>query len=76
MEAFPIGTAMNKNLTINMGNCNHRRYLPRLVELVRTGAVVPSAVISQVQDIEDAIGAYESFDERAAGWMKVEPAPA
>ncbi len=31
--SFPIGMAMNRNLTIKAGNCNHRRYLPRLVEL-------------------------------------------
>lgn len=41
--------AMNKSLTINMGNCNHRKYLPHLVELVRTGAAAPSALSAQVQ---------------------------
>ncbi len=76
MEAFPIGMAMNKNLTINMGNCNHRKYIPHLVELTRTGAVVPSDVITQVEDIESAVEAYLSFDQRQAGWMKVELAPA
>ena len=35
VESFPIGVAMNKNLTINMGNCNHRKYVPELIELVR-----------------------------------------
>lgn len=76
MESFPIGMAMNKNLSLNMGNCNHRKYIPHLVELVRTGAVVPSAVISQVEDIEDAVEAYRAFDQRESGWMKVELAPA
>jgi threonine dehydrogenase-like Zn-dependent dehydrogenase len=76
MDAFPIGMAMNKNLTINMGNCNHRKYIPHLVELVRTGAVVPSALITEVQNIEDAIEAYRSFDQRESGWLKVEVAPA
>ena len=76
MEAFPIGMAMNKNLTLNMGNCNHRKYIPHLVELVRTGAVVPSELISQVERIEDAVDAYRAFDQRQSGWMKVELAPA
>jgi threonine dehydrogenase-like Zn-dependent dehydrogenase len=40
-EHFPIGTVMNKNLTVQAGNCNHRRYVPELVELVRSGAVRP-----------------------------------
>ena len=76
MESFPIGMAMNKNLTLNMGNCNHRKYIPHLVELVRTGAIVPSALVSQVEDIEDAVEAYRCFDQRQSGWLKVELAPA
>jgi hypothetical protein len=40
-QAFPIGQAMNKNLTVKMGNCNHRRYIPELVTMTRTGAVDP-----------------------------------
>jgi threonine dehydrogenase-like Zn-dependent dehydrogenase len=76
MNAFPIGMAMNKNLTINMGNCNHRKYIPHLVELVRTGAAVPSELISQIENVEDAIDAYRAFDQRAPGWLKVELAPA
>lgn len=36
MTTFPIGQAMNKNLTVKMGNCNHRRYAPHLVEVVAT----------------------------------------
>jgi threonine dehydrogenase-like Zn-dependent dehydrogenase len=34
-QAFPIGQAMNKNLTVKMGNCNHRRYIPELVTMTR-----------------------------------------
>src|SRR5512133_4098935 len=30
---FPIGAAMFKNLTIKMGNCNHRKYIPVLVDM-------------------------------------------
>lgn len=72
LDAFPIGQAMNKNLTINMGNCNHRRYLPQLVRLVNSGAVEPSTVLTQEAPLVSAIEAYESFDQRQAGWMKVE----
>jgi threonine dehydrogenase-like Zn-dependent dehydrogenase len=36
-EQFPIGQAMNKNLTLKMGNCNHRRYIPDLVTMTRAG---------------------------------------
>jgi threonine dehydrogenase-like Zn-dependent dehydrogenase len=72
---FPIGNAFIKNLTLTMGNCNHRKYIPRLVELVRTGAVDPTALIAKQEPIGSAIDAYESFDRRRPGWLKVELQP-
>jgi threonine dehydrogenase-like Zn-dependent dehydrogenase len=74
-KKFPIGEAMNKNLTVKMGNCNHRRYIPMLVELVRTGAIDPAMVLTQREPITDAIEAYKSFDRRKSGWVKVELKP-
>jgi threonine dehydrogenase-like Zn-dependent dehydrogenase len=41
LTAFPIGRAFNRNLTIQAGNCNHRRYIPHLLSMVRSGAVDP-----------------------------------
>jgi threonine dehydrogenase-like Zn-dependent dehydrogenase len=76
MTTFPMGEAMNKNLTVKMGNCNHRRYAPHLIELVRTGAVDPTQILSHVEPLTSVIGAYESFDKREAGWIKVELKPA
>ncbi len=72
---FPIGAAMNKNLTIQMGNCNHRSYIPKLVEMVDAGTVDPTAIITQQEPITDAIEAYRQFDLRRAGWIKVELKP-
>ncbi len=75
MDSFPIGMAMNKNLTLKMGNCNHRRYIPELIELVRTGAVDPSRVLTQIEPVGSAVEAYERFDRREPGWLKVELDP-
>jgi threonine dehydrogenase-like Zn-dependent dehydrogenase len=72
MNNFPIGQAMNMNLTINMGNCNHRRYAPHLVELVRTGAIDPTEILTKVEPLTRVIPAYEAFDRRDPGWVKVE----
>jgi threonine dehydrogenase-like Zn-dependent dehydrogenase len=46
MERYPIGAAMNKNLTLRMGNCNHQRYIPELVQMTRTGLVEPAGVLT------------------------------
>jgi threonine dehydrogenase-like Zn-dependent dehydrogenase len=72
---FPIGCAMNKNLTVKMGNCDHRTYIPRLIDLVRNGAVDPSKVLTRREPLTDVIAAYRAFDLRRPGWIKVELNP-
>ena len=73
---FPIGEAMEKNLTIKAGNTPHRKYIPDLVDLVETGAIDPSEILTQTEPLADAIEAYEAFDRRESGWVKVELKPA
>ena len=75
-ESFPIGKAMNKNLSIEMGNCNHRKYIPMLIDIVRNGTIDPAVILTQREPVTDAISAYEAFDKRRAGWIKVELEPA
>jgi threonine dehydrogenase-like Zn-dependent dehydrogenase len=74
-SSFPIGAAMNKNLTIRMGNCNHRKYIPDLVDLVRSGAFDPTAIITKREGMDSVIDAYKEFDLRRPGWLKVELIP-
>jgi threonine dehydrogenase-like Zn-dependent dehydrogenase len=73
---FPIGKAMNKNLTLHMGNCNHRKYVPHLLDLVASGVFDPADVLTEVEPMHDAVAAYAAFDQRRPGWLKVELEPA
>jgi threonine dehydrogenase-like Zn-dependent dehydrogenase len=72
---FPIGMAMNKNLTVRMGNCNHRRYIPHLLDLVESGIIDPARILTQLEPMNSAVAAYEAFDQRRPGWIKVELMP-
>ncbi|RYZ97105.1 MAG: glutathione-dependent formaldehyde dehydrogenase, partial [Moraxellaceae bacterium] len=74
-RSFPIGAAMNKNLTINMGNCHHRKYIPKLIELVQNRRIDPSKILTHVKPMDDAIEAFKAFDLRESGWVKVELRP-
>lgn len=76
MNSFPLGAAMSKNLSINMGNCNHRRYMPKLLSMVASGAIDPSIILTQQAPLASALEAYEEFDRRTEGWIKVELQPA
>lgn len=71
-RVFPIGIAMNRNLTINMGNCNHRKYIPLLIGMVRSHQVDPTEIVAQHRPLQSAIEAYKAFDRREPGWMKVQ----
>lgn len=75
VEFFPFGKAMGKNLTIKAGNCNHRRYMTGLIELVRSGIVDPVVLLSNIEPMTSVIDAYKAFDERRPGWIKVELTP-
>ncbi|WP_339897674.1 zinc-dependent alcohol dehydrogenase [uncultured Gilvimarinus sp.] len=71
-ETFPIGLAMNRNLTIRMGNCPHRKYIPLLIPLVRSGALDTAGVLTKDEDMPSIIDAYKEFDKRESGWLKAE----
>ena len=51
VKLYPIGEAMGKNLTIRLGNCDHRRFIPPLLERVRSGAVDPERVLSHLEPL-------------------------
>jgi threonine dehydrogenase-like Zn-dependent dehydrogenase len=72
----PIGAVQQRNLTMRGGNCNHRKYIPMLVGLAATGALDPTEILTNIEPITDAIEAYETFDRREPGWIKVELNPA
>ena len=74
-SSFDFGKAFGKNLTVRMGDCNHRRYLPHLIRLVASGALRPSRVLTQRTPFANAIDAYKAFERHDQGWLKVELLP-
>jgi threonine dehydrogenase-like Zn-dependent dehydrogenase len=71
-ETYPIGEAMNKNLTIRLGNCDHHSVTPPLIDMVASGQFDPTALITESESFGSAVAAYEAFDRREPGWIKVE----
>jgi threonine dehydrogenase-like Zn-dependent dehydrogenase len=67
---IPIGTAMNKGLTLRMNQCNVKRYMPRLLEHVREGRVDPKAIITHRLPLEEVAEGYDLFARRKDGCIK------
>jgi threonine dehydrogenase-like Zn-dependent dehydrogenase len=76
LQNFPIDKVMEKNLTLKAGNCNHRRYMPEMIELVRSGVIRPEQFLTQKEPMQSAIDAYRSFAAHERGWIKVKLEPA
>lgn len=75
-DSYPIGTVMNKNVTVKLGNCNHRHYMPHLLQLVASGSVDPALLLTGHEPLSDVMSAYRDFDRREPGWVKVALDPA
>lgn len=60
----PIGSLMNKGVTVRAGQCSVKRYLPRLIEHIREGRVNPGAIITHRFPLEDIAEAYRVFTSK------------
>ena len=67
----PIGWAMNRNLTIRMGQCNVLTYLDDLMDRTRRGAFDPSFIVTHEIPLDDAPHGYEIFERKLDGAIKV-----
>lgn len=70
LNLVPMGPAMNKGLTMRMGQCNVKRYLPRLIEHVQSGRVKPSDVITHRVPLEEVSEAYHRFSSKLDNCIK------
>jgi threonine dehydrogenase-like Zn-dependent dehydrogenase len=66
-----FGTAMNKNQTIRTGQCNVKRYVPRLLEHVRSKRIEARRVFTHRLPLEAAPDAYRTFARKEDGCVKV-----
>ena len=68
---FPIGMAMNRNLTLKMGQCNVLRYLDDLLRRTRDGQIDPSFIVTHEMSLKEAPKGYDIFERKRDGAIKV-----
>ncbi|MGY2065122.1 zinc-dependent alcohol dehydrogenase [Blastococcus sp. SYSU DS0619] len=64
MDKFPIGSLMNRSLTVKTGQAHVQRYLKPLYERIRNGEIDPSFVVSHTLPLEQAPEAYRMFRDK------------
>jgi len=71
MDMFPIGSLMNRSLTLRTGQCHVQKYMPTLLEKIQNGDIDPSFVITHTMQLSDAAKGYEMFLNKADHCEKV-----
>ena len=71
IDKFPIGAIVNRSLTIRSGQTHVHRYMRPLMERVEKGEIDPSFVITHRLKLDDAPGAYDTFNNKQDECVKV-----
>jgi threonine dehydrogenase-like Zn-dependent dehydrogenase len=70
-DKIPLGSFMNKALTLKTGQTHVQRYMQPLLERIEKGEIDPSFVITHRMSLEDAPKGYDTFLHKREGCVKV-----
>jgi threonine dehydrogenase-like Zn-dependent dehydrogenase len=71
IDKFPMGSVMNRSLTIKTGQCHVQRYMRPLLERIKRGEIDPSFVITHTMPLADAAKGFEIFVNKLDGCEKI-----
>jgi threonine dehydrogenase-like Zn-dependent dehydrogenase len=71
IDKFPIGSVMNRSLTIRTGQCHVQRYMRPLLERIQRNEIDPSFVITHRMRLEEAPAGYAKFLHKEDECVKV-----
>ncbi len=71
VDKFPMGSLMNRSLTIRSGQAHVQRYLKPLLERIKNGEIDPSFVITHRLRLDDAPKGYDTFLNKEDECVKV-----
>jgi threonine dehydrogenase-like Zn-dependent dehydrogenase len=71
IDKFPMGSLMNRSLTLRSGQCHVQRYMRPLLNRIRKGEIDPSFVITHRMRLDEAPQAYEMFKNKQQDCNKV-----
>ena len=71
IDKFPIGSLMNRSLTIRTGQCHVQRYMKPLLDRIQKGEIDPTFIITHRLPLDDAPRGYEMFVNKQDDCLKV-----
>jgi threonine dehydrogenase-like Zn-dependent dehydrogenase len=71
IDKFPMGSLMNRALTLKAGQAHVQRYMRPLLERIEKGEIDPSFIITHRLELAEAPQGYRIFNDKADECMKV-----
>jgi threonine dehydrogenase-like Zn-dependent dehydrogenase len=71
VDKFPIGSLLNRSLTVKGAQCHVQRYMRPLLDRIRNGEIDPSFVISHTMPLDQAPQGYELFRDKEDDCTKI-----
>ncbi|MBA3449626.1 MAG: glutathione-dependent formaldehyde dehydrogenase [Chloroflexia bacterium] len=71
IDKFPIGSIMNRSLTIKTGQCHVHRYMQPLLERIQNGEIDPTFIITHTLRLDEAAHGYDIFKNKLEDCEKV-----
>jgi threonine dehydrogenase-like Zn-dependent dehydrogenase len=71
IDKFPMGSLMNRSLTMRSGQCHVHRYLKPLMEHIQAGRVDPSFVITHRMPLDEAPEGFRMFNDKQDDCIKI-----
>jgi threonine dehydrogenase-like Zn-dependent dehydrogenase len=70
-DKIPLGSLMNRSITIRTGQTHVQRYMPMLMEKIQAGEIDPSFIITHRLSLDDAPSGYHTFRNKQDECIKV-----
>jgi threonine dehydrogenase-like Zn-dependent dehydrogenase len=70
-DKIPLGIAMNKGLTIRTGQTHVNRWTDELLDLIESGKIDPSFVITHTEPLSNGPEMYKTFRDKRDSCVKV-----
>ncbi len=71
VDKMPMGAAMNKGLTLKMGQTHMKRYTQPLLDRINAGEIDPSFIITHNRPLAEGPDLYKTFRDKEDGCIKV-----
>jgi threonine dehydrogenase-like Zn-dependent dehydrogenase len=71
IDKFPVGSFMQRSLTLKTGQCHVQRYMKPLLERIKNGDIDPTFIITHRLPLEEAAKGYDIFLKKEDNCEKV-----